>query len=448
MVDYSVVSVLTGYAVVFIACASMSWPSPEIPALNSSTSQLDSELTTEEISWIASFLGLGAIPGPFIFGFLADHVGRKYSILSLSVPLTLSYLLMLFTNKVIYLYIARFVVGTAVGGVFTVLPMYVGEMALDRHRGILGNAMTTFLCLGLLFSYAVGPYLNFFDFNVMLAALPAVFLVVFAVVGVESAHYYMAKNDRASARAVLLKIRNVSDQEVEEELENIRHLTDSERGGKLSDIFKSRGLARALFMTLGVMVFQQLAGIDPLTAYSEQIFDEANTSIPAEICAIMIGLVQFVASFITPAVANRFGRKTLLIFSAVGMAVSEATLGLYFIFKNRSVDVSSVSFSPVLSLVAYYVFFNCGFGSIPFTIVGEIFPNNVKSSAAAVNTSLRWLVGFLMTRFFRNLVDLIEVGWVFELYGLMCVLAAFFIGFVVAETKGKSLKEIQDHLNN
>lgn len=426
----------------------LTWSSPELDKLGKwNETTLEEPATDDEKAWISSFFPLGAIFGPFLFGYLADKIGRKITLLVTGIPFVLFYFLLAFANALWMLYISRCILGIALGGVFTVIPMYVGEIADDSNRGALGSAMNVFLCLGLLFSYSLGPYVSIVEFNLVLAVFPLIFLAVFFFAGLESPQYYVSKHEIGKAKEVLLKLRG-GGSNVEEELATMQKKMEEDGKGSLYDIFQSKGLIKAMIISIGLVFFQQFSGINAVLFYAQKIFEQAGSSLAPEVCSIIIGAVQFGTSFVTPLLADRLGRKILLTASAAGMLISEVPLGVYCYLKAHDHDVSSISFLPVVCLIAYIITYNCGYGPLPWAIMGELFPNNVKSIASSVTAGFCWFCGFLIAFFFKSLSNTIGMGPSFWLFSSFCALAIPFSLFFVLETKGKSLDEIQDVLNS
>lgn len=435
-----------------VSCGlSLTWSSPIIPKLNNAT-RLDENpfgevITDQQESWIGSLLALGAVFGPFAFGFLADAIGRKYTLLASAVPLFACYLLLAFAEIVELYYVARFIMGLALGGVFTVIMMYIGEVSEVHNRGLLSSAFNCFLVLGLFVTYILGAYLSIKVFNIICAIIPAIFFVVFLLFIPESPAYLISKNKHELAHDNLRKLRVASSKEIENELEVMRQEVEKSREGHLRDLFVNRGLLKALTISVGLVSFQQLSGINVVLFYANTIFEASGSSIPSEVSAIIIGAVQFVSSFITPFIVDRLGRRILFIFSAFGMLISEAVLGVYFyLSKETDTDVDSISWLPVVCLVLYIITYNCGFGPLPWAIMGEIFPSNVRSVASATTSSVCWLLGFILTKFFGQVSDEIGMAGSFWIFAGFCLIAAVFVITYVPETKGKTLAQIHAEL--
>lgn len=106
--------------------------------------------------------------------------------------------------------------------------------------------------------------------------------------------------------------------------------------------------------------------------YTQTILEATGSKIPSALSSIIIGGVQLIPSAVTPLVADSAGRRPTLLFSAFGMILSEAPLGLYFYLKDNNHDVSSIFWLPVACLVIYIVTFRVGFGPLPWTIMAEL----------------------------------------------------------------------------
>ncbi|KAJ8938367.1 hypothetical protein NQ318_003831 [Aromia moschata] len=406
----------------FSTGTSIAWPSPtEFKLQDADESPFDRALTSDETSWIFSLLPVGIICGPFIFGYLADKIGRKFTLIACGAPVAACYLLMAFCKIPAIFYVTRFVIGLSVAGGMAVLPMYVGEIAEDFNRGTLGSALNCFVGAGVLFSYSLAP---------------------------ESAHYYVQREEYDLAKQVLMKIRGGDSKRVETEIAEIQMKLQEKGRGTILDIFRSKGTRKAFIISVCLLAVQQLSGVIAVLSYAQNIFQQAGTSLEPAVCSIIVGGVQFGASFITPVVTDRLGRKPLLLISAIGMTTSEVSLGVYSFLKEQGSDVSSISWLPVLCLIIYIITYNMGFGSLPLAIMAELFPTNVKSIAFSTTTTIAGFISFAITQYFRTMLDAIGMGPSFWIFAGFCVISIPFCLLYVIETKGKSLQDIQKALNS
>nr|CAI5830368.1 unnamed protein product [Callosobruchus analis] len=546
----------------FICGTTFGWTSPEIPKLKiPGESPLDQPLTSSEEGWVGSFLPLAAAVGPFAGGFMVDRIGRKKTLLVATVPFIVAFFMNIAPTTVSYLYASRFLCGLGVGSIFTVIPMYVGEIADDETRGPLGSFMQLFIVIGLLFSYALGPYLSIKLFNIILLAPPVAFMVIFFLFIPESPYYLIKAKNEGAAEEALVKLRGKSKDAVRKEIEAIKAVVAEAEANKATffDVFKSKGLTMALFLSVSLVACQQLSGINIILFYAQDIFTDAGVSLAPEICTIIIGIVQIAASGATPIMEKRFGKRFLLMLSGIGMGLSqdwtncfnlleepyiiggdlnghnmswgssgtngvgrqvmgaveksnlvvlntgEATrltspneqksvvdvticssaiafgvtwevvqgtlgsdhypillemnvsneliiqpksvLAYFFHLKDGGSDVSNIGWIPIACLVIYIVTYCLGFGPLPWAVMGELFPGNIKSAASTVTASGCWVLGFLLTKYFGIVANLIGKDGSFGFFAGCCFVAAAFTYKLVPETSGKSFQEIQEILN-
>lgn len=155
---------------------------------------------------------------------------------------------------------------------------------------------------------------------------------------------------------------------------------------------------------------------------------------------------MLLSSCITPFFVDSTGRKGLLLTSAIGMAVSLTTMGIYFFFDERD-RMSEYGWLPVTALIGFILFYCVGFGPLPFTVLSEMFAPEIKSVASTIAVSACWIVDFAVTKAFLPLETVIGSYGNFWLFGGFCLIAFVFTWTMVFETKGLSLSEVQDKLN-
>lgn len=427
----------------------LSWSSPMLSKLQSEDNNPLSEPITEgEKSWIGGLLSLGATIGPYLFAFLQDKIGRKWALLLTAAPYFTASVMAAFGAHVALFYISRFIAGIGVAGVFTVLTTYIAEVSDAGVRGMLGSSMNNYLCFGLALGYCIGPYLSAMWLNLVEAILPAMFFVLFFLFAPDTPYFLIEKN-RGAAESALCFLRSKPVGDIQVELKEIEKSVEESKANAATflDIFKTRGTTKALIISVMLVVFQQLCGINIVLFYAQDIFSTSGTTLSEEIPPMIIGGVQFASSFVTPILVDRLGRKILLLISAAGMCVSETALGIYMFLDSRDVDVSAINFFPILTLVIFIITYNCGLGPLPWTVMAELFPSNIKSAASSFTVSCCWLVSFILTYFFGSVADAIGMGPSFWIFAGCTVICFLFTLIYVPETKGKNFQEIQSILN-
>lgn len=434
----------------FTVGANQGWSSPVIPKLSGTDQNpLPSPITEDEESWIGSLLSLGAAFGCFPYAFISNTLGRKASLIAIGVPFVAAFFMMAFAENVAVFYVARILSGLSLGGTFAIVPTYVAEISETSIRGMLSSIMNNLISTGMMVSYCLGPYVSVQVFTLVLTSAPIVFLVTSLFIP-ESPYYLIGKKRRESAENSLMVLRKTDVYKVQEELEEIQRGVEKDResSGTFVDIFRTKASRKALLISIVLVLFQQMSGINVLQFYAQTIFETASDTVPDEVYPMIIGAVQLAACFIAPLAVERLGRKKLFLVSAVGMMVSEVPMGLYFYLQDEGNDVKSLVWLPIVALVVYVISFHSGFGPLPWTVMAEIFPENIKAAASSATVFSCYVISFLITRFFKSVSAHVGLGGAFWIFSGFNFAAIFFTHFVVPETKGRTFQEIQKILGS
>ncbi|XP_015597134.1 facilitated trehalose transporter Tret1 [Cephus cinctus] len=448
-----IVATMAGNLFLVAVGTMMGWSSPILPKLQVDPIADDNPLgivvSSEQGSWIGSLVAFGAIFGSIIAGVLGEKYGRKRALLLGAVPSVVGWILIGTATSIYQIYVARASFGLSVGLAFTVLPMYVGEIAEKSIRGTLSSLIQFFVAVGLLYAYSIGPYISYTLFWILCILIPILFFVSFVTMP-ESPYYLLIKGRNEEASQSLARLRGQSTAGVQKEIDELQVIIEEayRNQGSYVDLFRVVANRKALIMTCALMFFQQFTGINVVNFYAESIFRSTGTDLSGSISTIIISSVQLLSSIVTPLLADRLGRKILLISSGVGSALTLSALGLFFYMKNvMNMDVSDLSWLPVVSIVIYMAVYTIGWGPLPWTVMGEMFASDVKSKASGISSCFCWSLGFLITKFFTNIETAFGTHSAFWMFGVCSLFSAVFVLTILPETKGKSLQEIQDELS-
>lgn len=423
----------------------LAWTSPVLPQLYAEDSWL--VITQEQGSWISSLLALGAIAGAVPAGPMADKLGRKKSLLLLSVPFLLSWAVIVGTSALWLIYAARFVVGIGVGASCVLVPTYVSEIAETSTRGTLGALFQLFLTVGIVVAFILGALISYTAFAVICGLLAVVFLGTFIFMP-ESPVWLVGARRKPEATAALAVLRGDA-YDPAEELAEMQKSVDDAAANKSSifDLVKTSANRKAMLASLGGMMFQQLSGINAVIFYTVTIFKASGSSMAPEVASIVVAMVQMVMSAVAALIVDRAGRKPLLMISSGVMAISLIALGMYFKQKDGGNDVSSLGWLPLTSLTLFMVAFSVGLGPVPWMLMGELFPSETKAVASGIAVMVNWFLVFLVTKTFPAMNEQLGADVTFWIFAAIMAGATAFTHFFVIETKGKSFQEIQDELH-
>lgn len=408
----------------------------------------DIHISKDEFSWISSLVAIGSAVICIPIGILTDMIGRKYSMLLMVVPFTIGWLLIIFAKSVIMFYIGRFITGLSGGAFCVAAPIYTAEIAENEIRGTLGSYFQLLLTTGILLSYILGTFVNMRILSIISALVPLIFFVVFMFMP-ESPSYYLKKGNEKFARKNLIKLRGIQ-YNIENELQNQKDALEETNKNSVSFwiLIKSKTTLKSFIIAYGLMFFQQLSGVNVVIFYTNSIFEKANTGLNPSYSTIIVGVMQVLAVFVSTLIVDRAGRRILLLISIIFLCLTSCTLGIYFYLLKNEVDVNSIKWLPLVSVCIFIIMFNMGFGPLPWMMMGEIFAPEVKSVAASSACLFNWILVFIVTKFFSDLSKTIDLDATFWLFAVICLIGTFFVYFIVPETKGKSLEEIQRELNN
>nr|XP_003704535.1 PREDICTED: facilitated trehalose transporter Tret1-like [Megachile rotundata]XP_012143272.1 PREDICTED: facilitated trehalose transporter Tret1-like [Megachile rotundata]XP_012143273.1 PREDICTED: facilitated trehalose transporter Tret1-like [Megachile rotundata]XP_012143274.1 PREDICTED: facilitated trehalose transporter Tret1-like [Megachile rotundata]XP_012143275.1 PREDICTED: facilitated trehalose transporter Tret1-like [Megachile rotundata] len=406
------------------------------------------QISGTEFTWMGSLVTLGAGVMCTLIGILADFIGRKYAMLLMVVPFTIGWLLIIFANSVLMFYIGRFISGLGAGAFGVAAPIYSAETAENEIRGSLGSYFQLLLTVGILLSYISGSFVNIRELSIISAIVPFIFFAIFMFMP-ETPIYYLQKGNEDAARKSLIKLRG-NQYNVENELQKQKE--DLENNARMKTSFlvslKSRSTVKSFIISYGLMFFQQLSGVNVVIFYVSTIFAKSGSDLSPSESSIIVGAIQVIAVFLSTLVVDRLGRKILLLLSAIFMCLTTCALGIYFYLQNNGEDVSAVSWLPLVAVCIFITVFSFGFGPIPWMMVGELFSPEVKGVAASSAALLNSILAFIVTKFYGDLKDAISEGPTFLLFALISAIGSFFVYFIVPETKGKSLIDIQIELSN
>lgn len=426
----------------------LGWSSPVVFAITQvNSTDYNFSVTEDQGAWISSLINLGAAFICFPIGLIMDLIGRKKTMLLLVLPFTLGWALIIWAGNVGMLMAGRFITGIAGGAFCVTAPAYTSEIAQDSIRGTLGSYFQLMITIGILFAYGVGNYTSVFVFNILCGLIPILFGAIFFFMP-ESPKFLAMKGMNEEARRSLVWLRG-HEYDVDSELNELRRQQEESQVNQSS--FRSnitkRNVIKAIVICYFLMIFQQLSGINAVIFNTSTIFSSAGASISEAVSSIIIGVIQVAATFVSSLVVDRLGRRILLLLSALIMCICSLALGVYFYLKDihgeGSDVIQAISWIPLLSLSLFIVAFSIGFGPIPWMMAGELCLINIKAFVSSTAGTLNWLLSFAVTSTFSALRVSMGMGQVFWIFSSIMVLAFLFIFFIVPETKGKSVDEIQ-----
>ena len=419
---------------------------------------------------------IGCVIGAALSGIFASRLGRKRSLILAGVFFFLSALgsylpEFLFFEKgvptfslLIAFNLYRILGGLGVGLASAICPMYIAEIAPSSMRGTLVSWNQFAIIFGQLVVYfvnfmilgdhiapviqkmaeGINQVINPADaqwaiekgwrYMFVSEAVPAGLFTVLLFLVPETPRYLaMTGNDR-QALAILSKINGRV--KADEILADIKG-TVAEKSERL---FTYGWLV--IFVGIMLSVFQQIVGINAVLYFAPRIFESLGMGNPMMQTVIM-GIVNITFTLVAIFTVERIGRKPLLIWGSLGMALGAAGVAV------TSVVTTIPPVVAVVSIMVYSASFMFSWGPICWVLISEIFPNTIRGAAVAIAVAFQWIFNFVVSSTFLPLYNM-SLGsmenfghaFTYGLYGVICIVAAVFVWKLVPETKGKTLEDM------
>jgi MFS transporter, SP family, ERD6-like sugar transporter len=410
--------------------------------------------TEDERKWFVSLLTIGAMFGALSGGPISQKFGRRMTLI-FTVPLfAASWILLALSKTAIMTYISRIILGLGVGINSGVSPLYIAEVSPKHLRGALGVATQLSIVIGIFFAYLLAIMLSF-EFEsknwnewrtfAWLMLIPTGLMLVGMFFSPETPDWLAGKGRIEESKAVLSKIRGGKESADEiEALETIAYnATNSESRNDSTPISAVFSCKKQLFIAIMLQVLQQFSGINAVMFFMKDMYTLANMSSKAtDSWSLALTIAQIVVTIIAALIIERMGRKPLLAIGASGMAVAMGSMALLLKIGGKQDTLFG------LSSVGYIVFFSIGVGAIPWLILGEIFPENVRSIASSMASSVNWICAFIVSFTCPGLQLAIGFSPMLMIYAAFAALMVIFTIVFVPETKGRSIEEIQSLFGN
>ena len=395
---------------------------------------------------VASAL-IGTIFGAMLAGGPADRWGRRRALMVLAIGYFVSALGSGLAGSWAAFLAFRVLGGVAVGAASVVSPLYIAEIAPARVRGRLVAVLQFNVVLGILVAFLsnyliAGMNVGADDWRWMLGiqAVPsaAFFFLLFPTP--ESPRWLVAKGRIDEARAVLAKL-GVDGEGVDQEVSEIRGSLDQERGSGSDSLFR-RIYLRPIGLAVAIALFNQLSGINAIMYYAPTIFKLAGAGEGSALLqAVAVGGTNLVFTMLAMTVIDRFGRRRLMVVGSIGYIVSlGATAAAFYAYGTAFTPTGSrIVLASLLLFIASHAF---GQGAVIWVFLSEIFPNRVRARGQALGCFVHWTMAALVSWTFP-MIAARSGGHAFAFYAGMMVLQLLWALFVMPETKGVPLEEME-----
>ncbi len=398
-------------------------------------------LSDISLGWAFSSLLFGCVLGSFAAGRLTDRLGRKsllvwvaalFAVTSVATALAPSFALFI---------CARFLGGIAVGGVSLLSPMYVSEVSPPHIRGRMGTFYQMSIVTGILISYCINYLLRNtgpanWRWMFLTGTVPSVVFLILIALAPETPRFLVRVGQTREAFLLLERIENeeIAQKEIAAITEALK-----ERQQTWHNVLRP-GVRRALAASACLAILIHVSGINTIIDYAPSIFLSAGFKVDSALAStFIIGVNNVLFTMVAFWVIDRHGRKPLYITGSLGMML--AICGLL-----AAVVAGHFRGALILFLILLYLaFFSSCVGPVFWTLVPEIFPNDVRGTAMTVPVLLQWVANAVVVLFFPYAFHVIGKAVTLAFLAVMSLTQAIFTWRYLPETKNKPLEEIEQY---
>ncbi len=455
-------------------------------------------MTIFEEGFVGGLLCFGAALGATFGGRLSDKYGRRHNITLLAIVFLLGALGCTFSVNIWMLYLFRIVLGFAVGGASATVPVFLGETAPKRIRGVLVAVDQFMIVAGQFLAYsmnaalshahggprvlvsadpsgtlAVGQWYSWDEASrvatavvtdgdgaawrwmLVLATIPAILLWIGMRLMPESGRWYASKERYYEAIGALKRIRDARVDDVAAEVRDmiaVRAAETSQGHWSLRRTVSVRWTRRLLLIGVGLACFDQLTGINTAMYYLPKILAAAGFSSADSITLnVITGLVACVGAAFGLYLVSRLARRHVGIYQESGVTLSLFALALTFglgiapyTLADGTISDSIPSYLPwlVVVLVSLFVFAKQS-GTVNWVLVSEIFPARIRGVAQGFAVGCGWIMNAIVTWLFPIMIAHLGATWTYVAFGVINVVSLCFYLFIVPETRGVSLEQFE-----
>ncbi|KQC29948.1 sugar porter family MFS transporter [Flagellimonas eckloniae] len=390
--------------------------------------------------WVVMGAALwGTVLGAIFGGFPTNKYGRKNTLIFIGVLFAISAIGSALADDPWVFAFARFIGGIGVGASTIAAPAYISEIAPAKDRGRLVALYQFNIVFGILIAFLSNYLLsgigeNDWRWMVGVEAIPAVLYILFALKVPKSPRWLLSQSKTDEAKEVMAIIN--PDIPIEEQITAFQSNSSESNTSETIFIKKYRFPLTLAFL---IAFFNQFSGINAFLYYAPRIFEEAGLGeSTALLSSVGIGVTNLVFTLLGVFLIDKFGRKTLMYIGSIGYIISLSLVSAAFFLGWTGMAVPIFLF---LFIAAHAI----GQGAVIWVFISEIFPNHLRASGQAFGSSTHWILAALIPSLIPTLFNhpMIGAGVVFLVFAGMMVLQFLFVAFMMPETKGKTLEELE-----
>lgn len=420
-------------------------------------------LTSGELGFAVASVLFGSALGAWYAGVAAMKFGRVRVMLTAAFLFSVSALGSALAGSLWSFVVWRFIGGLGVGIAAVIAPAYIAEVAPAHLRGRLGSLQQLAIAIGLFISFVSNYALSniagspnnelwcgllAWRWMLLVELFPAVLYGIMALKLPESPRYLVTLGKDKEAADVLTKYVGESNP-----LEKVREIRSSL--GNLDDVVSVKNVlsSKTLFLPVvwvGIVIafISQFTGINIILYYASSLWSAVgfsqSLSFAVPIGTTTIGVIMTVVGMFT---IDRVGRRKLLLTGSVGMAIFLWITGFIFLnaeqTENGLVLAQNLAWMALISAHLFYIFFCFTWGPAVWVVLGELFPNRIRTTGLGIATCANWIGNIIVTWTFPPMLESFGLAPTYMFYGVCCAASFFVVKKFLPETANRELEDMQ-----
>ncbi|KAM7190375.1 putative transporter protein [Rhypophila sp. PSN 637] len=424
-------------------------------------------LTSSNKSLITSILSAGTFTGALFAGDLADWIGRRTTVILGCGVFIIGVALQTASAGLALIVAGRLVAGFGVGFVSAVIILYMSEIAPRKVRGAVVSGYQFCVCVGLLLAscvdYATQDRQDSSSYRIPigLQMLWAIILASGLFFLPESPRYYVKKGDLEKAAICLARARDqprdsayITDELAEIVANHEHEMSIIPEGNYFTawancfrgSIWKPSSNIRRVILGTSMQMMQQWTGVNFVFYFGTTFFQQLGTIENPFLISLITTLVNVCSTPISFWSMERLGRRALLIWGALGMALCQFIVAIIGTVKSDNADAVKVM---IAFICIYIFFFATTWGPGAWVVIGEVFSLPIRAKGVAMSTASNWLWNCIIAVITPYMVDPDKGNLgpkVFYIWGGLCTICFVYAYLLIPETKGLTLEQVDTML--
>nr|CAB3462186.1 unnamed protein product [Digitaria exilis] len=423
--------------------------------------QADLGVTDGQLEVLIGATSVYSLVGSLAAGWTCDRAGRRRAVALAAAMFLAGSAVTAAANGYAALMAGQLVAGVACGFGLVVAPVYIAEIAPPSSRGFLASIPEIAGNSGILLSYiadfALAGLPTTINWRLMIGigAVPPFFLAAAAMLAMpETPRWLVLHGHTEEARRVLSRTAGDADRRIQEIETSVREATKQAvaAGSSSTSVWReillrpTPAVRRVMLAIVGLQVFQQACGVAALVLYAPRVFSHAGIKSENAVlgATVLLGAVKTVAIVMPLFLADRLGRRPMLLASAGGMATSLLVLGISMRAPMGSGAASWwAAATCVAAAVAFMATFSVGFGPVIWMYGSEILPLRLRAQGVGVGTAVNRVMSAAVGMTFISMYEAVGMANSFYIFAAFSAAAWVFVYACLPETKGRSLEEME-----